>query len=55
MGKSSYGPWRNHTPPTENREKPMKKKKGKLHISIGERRSTEKAKSDHSDNSNNSD
>jgi hypothetical protein len=55
MGKSSYGPWRNNTPPTENQEKPKKNKGGKLHISLGERRSAEKTKSDDREITNNSD
>ena len=55
MGKSSYGPWRNNTPPTESPQDQKKRRKDKLHISIGEGRPAEKTKCGDSDKMNNCD
>ena len=41
LGKKSYGPWRHNTPPTDNKEKPKKKSKEKLHITVSEQKSSD--------------
>ena len=44
VGKSSYGPWRSNTPPSENNKRPAKKKRNKLYVTINDGKSTENMK-----------